>query len=415
MLLVVTGIGLAAAPSPVSPQFEVKRVEGEYRVISAPRTGHRSDWCIVESQDRRFALFLGRPTDPLMVSLGDRLKIDGYSKPFPEGSDSFWLGKGVMAIIQLGESSVVRIKQGPPLFRWGQAWRASFQEFTARTFNKENADLIDALCFNVDAALEPGFRDDLRATGTVHIVSASGLHVMLLAFATLWGLSKLPIPRSIQLFLLIALLMIYAGGAGFRPPVVRAVVMAMLLLSAYLFRREPDLLSAAGVAAMGQLLLDPWSVFDLGFYLSFVTVVAIGLYMNPNLQSRLLRSAQVSWIATLASAPVVAFAFGRISLIAVVANLLIGFVILPIIAGSLLCWGVALVFPDFGTTMARGIVTPFASYLAWAVRWLADIPLASVATPPFSAYWIPAFYGLMLSIWKLRKRSAPPDQETSIL
>lgn len=405
--LALAGLGMLLAPSPVSPIYEKKPIEGEFRVISVPRAGSQSDWCLIEGEGVRYALFLNRPQDPTLISLGDRLQVRGYAKPFREGSDAFWLSKGAVGLVQFGDAiSIQRTGLGAPIFRWGLSWRDSFRDITRRSLAAEHADLVDALCFNVDAALDPNLKDDLRKTGTVHIVSASGLHVMIFALASLWALSRLPVPRIVQLSILLFILFVYAGGTGFRPPVVRAVVMAAILLGGYLWRREGDLLSAAGIAACGQLLLDPWSVFDIGFYLSFVTIAALGLYLPPQNDRPILKGLQSSWIASLASAPIVGQVFGTISLISVVANLVIGIAILPLVAGTMLLWAVSFVSSGLAQLLAGLIIGPLASYLAVSVSWLASVPFASVALPPYSPVWIPVFYVLMLCTWRLRKRPA---------
>ncbi|MEQ1936586.1 MAG: ComEC/Rec2 family competence protein, partial [Fimbriimonadaceae bacterium] len=283
-------------------------------IVTVPRTGKSGDWCIAEGGGTRLGLFLGQSRTSL--SLGDRIHLKGVVRTLREGSEQFWLSKGVIGTMFVGEDNeVVVLNEGSPIFRWGMSWRQSFIEFAQKNLAPRQARLADALCFNLDALLDEDLQENLSRTGTVHIVSASGLHVMIFAVAFQLVLSRLPIPRWAQLILLIFVLLVYAGATGFRPPVLRSVVMVGVMMSAYLVRREGDLLSAAAVAALAQFLLDPRSVYDIGFYLSFLTVCALGLFLPLDAprgwKEWIGRSAHASFVASLASAPIVALIFGR--------------------------------------------------------------------------------------------------------
>lgn len=85
----------------------------------------------------------------------------------------------------------------------------------------EAAALVRSVCFNDDSDLTKSLRANLVDSGTVHIISTSGLHVALLS-GILFGLfRKLPIPRWAQIALLAMILLLYVAAAGWRPPRVR--------------------------------------------------------------------------------------------------------------------------------------------------------------------------------------------------
>jgi ComEC/Rec2-related protein len=408
--LALVFVGILTAPSPAKSLMEREFVNRTMDIVTVPRTGKSGDWCIAEGGGTRLGLFLGESKTSL--SLGDRIHLKGVVRTLKEGSEQFWLSKGVIGTMFIGEDNEVTVLQsGSPIFRWGMSWRQSFISFAATSLSPRHARLADALCFNLDALLDKDLQENLARTGTVHIVSASGLHVMIFAVAFQLVLSKLPIPRWAQLVLLLFFLLIYAGATGFRPPVLRAVVMVGVMMSAYLVRREGDLLSAAGLAAIAQFFLDPRSVFDIGFYLSFLTVAALSLFMPLDAprggKEWLLRGAQASFVASLASAPIVALIFGRVSLISILANLMIGVSIGPIVAGGLLAWLISLVSPSLGGWLMSVGVAPFCTYLEWVVNSLGVLPFAAVEVPAFSVYWIPIFYFVSLALWRFKRRPAP--------
>ncbi|MEQ1823226.1 MAG: ComEC/Rec2 family competence protein [Fimbriimonadaceae bacterium] len=402
-------VGILLAPGQVQSLMERQYVDRSMDIVTVPRTGKSGDWCIAEGGGTRLGLFLGNSGTQL--SLGDRIHLKGVVRTLKEGSEQFWLSKGVVGTMFIGrDNSIVVTQQGSPIFRWGMSWRQSFIDFAGANLSKRHAALADALCFNLDALLDKDLQDNLARTGTVHIVSASGLHVMIFAVAFQLVLSKLPIPRWAQLIVLLFFLLVYAGATGFRPPVLRAVVMVGVMMSAYLVRREGDLLSAAGLAAIAQFFLDPRSVFDIGFYLSFITVSALALFLPLDAprwgKEAVIRSAQASFVASLASAPIVSHVFGRFSLVSILANLAIGISIAPIVAGGLGAWALHFVWPAGAGAIMNYGVSPFCSYLEWVVNMMGRLPFASLETPSFSAYWIPAFYVASLLLWRFKRRSA---------
>lgn len=409
---VVGLIGVWNAPTPVKSIFEAKPIDGLFVVRTVPRITSQATWAIVEQAGVRYVLKL-EPDRSELVSLGDRVGLKGTAHPLREGTDAYWTGRGVLGSIAAradARPAIEVVSRGPAIFRWGMGWRASFMKMTDSSLPPDDARLMDALCFNVDSTLSDEFRDDLRRTGVIHIVSASGLHVMVFAYVLQLAFRRLPVGRPIQLIILLAILLLYAGATGFRPPVIRAVVMSAMMLGAYLLGKEGDLLSAAGFAAFSQLLLDPWAVFDIGFYLSFVTVAGLALYMPKGIpkkwRDRTLRSIQASAIATIAAAPIVGYAFGTISIVGIVANLLIEAAILPMVAGGLLVWPIWLLSPGVGEALLRGLVVPASAYVHGVVERLGSLPFATIDVPPYPAWLIPAFYVACLLGWRFTKRSA---------
>ena len=77
-----------------------------------------------------------------------------------------------------------------------------------------------------------------------------------------------------SIFIMIGLVY-YAGLTGFKPPVVRAVIMADLFLLGTIIQRKTDVYNILAAAALVILLINPQSLFDVGFQLSFTAVFSI--------------------------------------------------------------------------------------------------------------------------------------------
>lgn len=408
LLLCAAICGVVIAPREQPLVQEARFVSGQATVLTVPRITSDGQGALLEIEGLRVTSFL--PAAP-SLNYGDRLDVAGLLRPLKEGTEAFFKGRGVVGRLDL--TTAVRTEQGPTILAVGVVWRDSFRRATAATLSEPSKETSDALCFNVDSTLDGELKEDLRRTGTVHIVSASGLHVGLFAFFLQWLLSKVPIDRKWQLLLLLIVLVLYMGATGMRPPVVRSVAMAGVILTAYLWKREGDLLSALGLAALVQLLWDPWSVGDLGFHLSFAAVLGLGLFVRfdagspiwlERVKLRAKQTVHASVVASLATGPIVAWSFGYVSLISPLANLLIAPLVALIVPLSLLGWASS-AFPPLSKTLMVPVEIS-CRLMSWIVHGLAQIPYAAVELPAFSAWWIPVCYLAMIGLWRKRVRPA---------
>lgn len=268
----------------------------------------------------------------------------------------------------------------------------------------------------------------LRATGTVHLVAISGLHITLVAGMVfflarrLWSLPgytvlRLPAPVAAAAAALAAATG-YAALAGFAVPTQRALLMLAVAMSGVFLRRRfpPSQLLAAALFAV--LLHDPLAVMASGFWLSF-TAVAVILFVvqGEHRHQRLRQWITLQGAIALGMLPLMLAMFQQVSLVAPLANLLaipvfdfvvvpltlLGVVALPVVpdaaAGLFALAGgaLALVWPvlEFLGGLAHAQWTQ-AAPPAWAV--LAAVPgvLWLLAPRGFPARWAGAVWMLPL-------------------
>lgn len=406
--VVAVVLGAFLWPGRAAVVSEPQPVAAEIRVTSVPRAESGYESAVVELQGYRFNTTL--PAS-LGASLGDRLAITGSIEPYDVATRVQRSRQGISGRLKIVEARLV--DRGTPVWRWGRAWRDSFRSVTHQHLSPSARQLADAVCFNVDGGLDDEIRQDLQSVGVIHIVSASGLHVGIFAVFLNWVLGRLPIDRRYQILILLGVLVLYMGAAGLRPPVIRAVAMAMVILPSYLWRKEGDLLSAMALAGAGNLLVDPRAVWDVGFQLSFIAVLAIGLYpWYPPARKegqrpwtdRLIQTAWVSLVVTLGTGPLTAYYFGYVSLIGIVANLVAGGLVTMIVVGALAAWSLSWI--PFVAGIVMSVVEGASALLLYAVRALAALPFASATLPTFSAVWILVCWGIGLALWRHRVRPA---------
>ncbi len=178
--------------------------------------------------------------------------------------------------------------------------------------------------------LAPEVRDRFAAAGLAHILAIAGLHVGIIALAIEIALQLAGVPRSRANVLTIAAVVVYVAVIGAPIPAVRAAIMLNAFLASRLAQRPT---SRWAIVALGaaQPLVDPRVVLDAGYQLSVVGVTSmiaaarvarrIGVHRLPSLARAPALILVGTTVATIGSAPIVAWVFGRISLAAPLTNL----------------------------------------------------------------------------------------------
>jgi competence protein ComEC len=122
---------------------------------------------------------------------------------------------------------------------------------------------------------------EFQKTGVYHVLVLAGLHVGALAAFFLWAGGRLRLGLFPRILLTLLALVAYAAVVEDRPPIVRAVLMAGIFLSAKLLYRRMDLLNVAAISALAILLVRPSEITDASFLLSFSAVATIGAIAIP--------------------------------------------------------------------------------------------------------------------------------------
>jgi competence protein ComEC len=116
---------------------------------------------------------------------------------------------------------------------------------------------------------------DFQRTGTFHVLVVAGLHVGALTFFLFWISRRLRLPQTLSTLLILGVLFSYVLVVEQRPPVLRAALMAGIVILAGFFYRRIELLNSAGLAALILLVSRPLALLDASFQLSFLAIGCI--------------------------------------------------------------------------------------------------------------------------------------------
>jgi competence protein ComEC len=269
-----------------------------------------------------------------------------------------------------------------------------------------SAALLAGLLLGDRTELPRDVDDAFRRAGVYHILAVSGFNVGILA-ASVWVLCRLlRIPHRVSAAIAIVVVIGFALVVGPEPSVLRAVVMAVLVLVATLLDRDASVTNSLALAAMAILAVRPGDLLEPGFQLSFAAT--FGIVIAPLPRGIILGALGASAAAQLAVLPIALSHFNQLSTIGVIANL--GVVPLAAVATILGLAAVCLSFlNDALAAVAFDAVWPVLLALRGIVALAARMPGAVVYLP--APGWIAvtcyvASLALLLLWWRSRRRRA---------
>lgn len=256
--------------------------------------------------------------------------------------------------------------------------------------------------------------DWFSVTGTAHLIAVSGSHLAIVGFVLETVLQKTRCPRGLQRAMLAAALVSYTAFTGASSSAVRACCMVFATLAVNGAGRRRHGLSALFMTMSIFVLLRPTVLFEMGFQLSCVSVFAILCFCpyatfalgELGVPSGVAGMLSVTLCSQLATLPITIPAFGTFSLIAPLANALIGPVVSVLLAVSVVLAPLSLV----PLLRSWALLVPMiaARCALFFEQLLAAIPGASVSVPPDSieVFLVPMALAILL-VWWPRPRARP--------
>ena len=435
----IAGTGPRRLPAPpfhpmrIVPTGDRTRVELE---VVAIRNG--TDWQPASGRAR-----LTVQGHLLGVHAGDRLQVFGQlaspEGPLNPGQFEFALharGDRRLSAIQADYPDCVTVATAAgPLSpaRWLDGARTAGERLIRDRIQEPHRGVAEAVLL--------GIRDDVSTeqieafveTGTIHVLSISGLHVGVLA-ATLFLLMRgLAVRRKRAAAAVAATVAFYVLLTGAEPPAVRAMIVVLVACAGYAWGRRPLSFNALGAAALAVLAMNPADLFRVGVQLSFLCVAVLcslgGRSPLPDhsdsrlqrlvAESRpwLVRAARrsIAWVRDLtwagafvwlATLPLVMARFHMVPVVGLVLNTLLWLPATLIVWSGLGALALGGVLPWLATPLARCCDWSVA-VLQSGIEWARQLPGAYVWVPGPAEWWLVGFYGGLVLLAVFVRRRLP--------
>lgn len=298
--------------------------------------------------------------------------------------------------------------------------RNSGNSLLRRSIRSSRATLASAILLGAREQLDPERNEGFLVTGTIHVLSISGLHVGILAWGFWLLLRTGLVPQRPALIAAMLLTLAYAILTDFQPPVVRASVLVVTICIARLCGREAFGFNALALAALVVLAFQPTSLFLAGPQLSFLAVAAMILFgpilfrqpivdpldrliaqTRPLIVRAARRTGEFLWklwltgaVIWLVSLPIVWQQYNLISPSALVINVLIWIPISLALYGGFAALVLGMLVPPLGA-MGAWICDGNLWFMEQTIAWGRDLPGSYLWVPAPPWWWVAAFYGTL--------------------
>lgn len=385
-------------------------------IDSEPDYRDNSVHLYIETKDDRILVTTDRLRE---FTYGDEVEVSGnLERPESFTTDlgrtfnyaGYLKAKGVEYRISFANVRVVNSGLGNIIIANLLNTKQNFIESLVSVIPEPQVGLGTGLLLGVKSGLGEDIEQDFRRTGIIHIVVLSGYNVMLVVAFIMFCFSFL-LPFRFRVVTGILAIVSFALIVGLSATVVRASIMAVLVLLSQVLGRRYNVSRALLLAGATMIFINPYLlVYDIGFQLSFMATLGLILIV-PQFESTVmtnksklgLREFFMATVATqIAVLPLLMYHIGQVSLISVLVNVLV----LPVVPLAMLL--------TFFTGLLGFVSVPLASlvgyiatlslsYILLLADWFAGLPFAAVTVPQFSATGVFMLYAAMAAFWYLLK------------
>ncbi|WP_370524450.1 ComEC/Rec2 family competence protein [Bacteroides sp. 224] len=368
-------------------------------IISSPEVKERSILCESEIEHQRVLLYFPKDSTVATLRRGDRILVSSQlslpkNSGVPDAFDyrRYLLRKGISGTgyVADGHWKLLTHDSHRTLQQIASDSRDTLLSvYRQLGFTKDELSILSALTLGYKEDLSEEIRESFSVAGSSHILSLSGLHLMLVYTILLFMLAGLGNQtlgnRMFKLIVILIALWAFAFITGLSTSVVRATIMCSLLSLAQFTGHKNLSFNSMSAAAFFMLVYNPAWLFDVGFQLSFSAVVAI-LFIQPWLSNKVKvnnRALKYVWdlvtvslAAQIGTAPLVLFYFSRFSTHFLLTNLLV----IPLV--SFIVYGAVLLLLLTPIPLAQQCVAWILKYLLSGliniVGWVEKLPYSSI-------------------------------------
>jgi len=222
--------------------------------------------------------------DEILVA-SELIPIKNSGNPGEFDAKGYWSKKGFSFMMFVSEDQYQVVRNVEP--NWIMKQLLSLREYLSDALKNNlkgnELSIAQALILGDKSLLDSETTNSFSNTGAMHVLAVSGLHIGIIMQILLVILSKFSafISKNYAVFIVVIIAWIYAAITGLSPSVLRAVIMFSFLFVAQTRGKQYDSINTLFFTAFILLLIDPFTLFDIGFQLSFLAMVGIFLFYRP--------------------------------------------------------------------------------------------------------------------------------------
>ncbi|ACL76303.1 DNA internalization-related competence protein ComEC/Rec2 [Ruminiclostridium cellulolyticum] len=319
---------------------------------------------------------------------------------------------GISGRIYLYEASDIHIsgqKGGGYANRLGYVIKNKVIEIVSYSLDKNQAGLLEGMLIGYKDGLDENAFKAFSKAGLTHIMVASGMNVAFIILPFAFIFKKLRMSNLSANLITIFILVLFVFVTGFSASVVRAVIMGIIILVGRIIMREPDIYTSISAAALILLAINPYTLFDIGFQLSFGATLSLVMFYQqiktfidskyiPGVISDTLAA---TLAAQLGVVPVTLYYFNNFSTFSILSNILV----VPLVEVVTII-GFIMVFAgllNINLAVIIGYINnTFLSFILFVTEVTSKIPFSLLKLPTPTFGMVLFYYLLLIYIFKAR-------------
>ena len=278
------------------------------------------------------------------------------------------------------------------------------------------SDIVKGILIGDISDLENEVYEDYKEAGMMHLLAVSGGNIAFLNLIFIWILKKLKLRKDKINIIMILIIILYVYITGMTASIVRAGIMAITILVAYLVNRKSDTITAIAFSAILMIINNPFVVWSLGFQLSFLGTLGIVLLYKPikefldkYMPEKLSELVGVSLAAQLVVNPILAYNFNTFSIVSIFSNILA----VPL-SGIILTYGiitvaVGAISNTIGQLCAGGLYI-LTKAIVIIAKISASLPFGNIIVRTPKLYEIVFYFVIIFAVFGLIKLSKKTKQ-----
>ena len=355
---------------------------------------------LLPDEGRQVRCYLWKDERSKQIVLGHSLLVKGADRGFVRSTD--W---------QFGGHGFSKLSRSERLRMWFLELRHQLlNRYKSLQADDDQYAVLAAMTLGDKSTLNKELREVYSVTGASHVLALSGLHMGII-FLLLYRLTLGRRHFLLSQVVIVLGLWAFAFLTGLSSSVVRSATMISGYVLFSVMGRQRNPINLLCFTAIIMLLVNPQSLYDIGFQLSFTAVLSILLWLplierflpenyfvTRRFQHFLYSMVSMSLAAQLAVAPLIAYYFGRFSTYFLLTN----FIVIP--AATVILYGVLLVvvLPMLGPVLLWVV-----GILNKALEWMSQMPYSCIDGLHPSVPQICLFYIGVISLYWAVRRLAP--------
>ncbi len=304
--------------------------EGEYnyKYTVKARTG--------KYKNKKFIVYINKKNKKLL-EYGDLIEIKGeyYAPEVARNYKGFDYSQylktlNIYGTIKVEESKIINKNQLSPILISINNIKEKMIDNANRNMPKRTANLLLGILIGERDNIQEDIIESFRTANLSHILAVSGAHTSYIILGITYLISKSKTPKRIGYIITIINLLIFIIITGASYSVVRACIMAIVVIGAKICYRKENFFTSICISLIIILIQNPFAINDIGLKLSFMGTAGIvifnksitNFFIKLKIKQKIAEVLSVTFSAQLMIMPITILNFNTISLTFFISNIL---------------------------------------------------------------------------------------------